>query len=36
VGYQWNGKSVLAGDVTTGAKGDLADQLIYDVGRTWA
>ena len=32
VGYQWNGKSVLAGNVSTGAKGDLADQLIYDVG----
>lgn len=27
VSYQWNGKSVLAGDVTSGTKGDMPDQL---------
>jgi len=30
--YLWNGKSVLAGDINTGAKGDLPDQLSYIVG----
>jgi len=37
-GYQWNGDSLLAGDVTTGTKGDLADELLYagglDIGVT--
>lgn len=32
VGYQWNGESVLGGDVTTGTKADLPDQLTYAVG----
>jgi hypothetical protein len=30
--YQWNGKSVLAGDVRTGVKRDLPDQFIYAAG----
>jgi hypothetical protein len=32
VAYQWNGDSVLAGDVTRGTKGNLPDQLFYQVG----
>ena len=32
VGYQWNGRTVLAGDVTTGVKGDLPNELSYVVG----
>jgi hypothetical protein len=32
VGYQWNGKSVLAGDVYADIKGDLPDQFVYAVG----
>jgi hypothetical protein len=32
VAYQWNGSSVLAGDVTTNVKGDLPDELSYVVG----
>jgi hypothetical protein len=32
VAYLWNGKSVLAGDVTTGEKEDLPDQVQYSVG----
>jgi hypothetical protein len=32
IAYQWNGKSVLAGDVTTGAKGDVPDQLQIAAG----
>jgi len=32
VGYQWNGKSVLAGDVYANVKGDLPDQFIYALG----
>ena len=32
VAYQWNGRSVLAGDVTTNVKGDLPDELSYVVG----
>lgn len=32
LGYQWNGSSVLAGDVETGDKGDLPDQLLYAFG----
>lgn len=30
--YQWNGKSVLAGDVSTGRKGDLPDEFLYAIG----
>jgi len=32
VGYQWNGKSALAGSVRTGTKADLPDQFIYAAG----
>jgi hypothetical protein len=32
VAYQWNGRSVLAGDVTTNVKGDLPGELSYVVG----
>ena len=32
VAYLWNGKSVLAGDVATGQKEDLPDQVQYAVG----
>jgi hypothetical protein len=32
VAYQWNGRSVLAGNVTTGVKGDLPDELSYVLG----
>ena len=32
VAYQWNGKSVLGGDVETGVKEDLPDQLLYAFG----
>lgn len=32
VAYLWNGKSVLAGDVATGTKEDLPDQVQYAVG----
>jgi hypothetical protein len=30
--YQWNGRSLLAGDVRTGRKADLPDQFVYAVG----
>jgi hypothetical protein len=30
--YLWNGDSVLGGDVATGTKGDLPDQVTYAVG----
>jgi hypothetical protein len=30
--YQWNGSSVLAGDVATGEKADLPDQFLYAFG----
>jgi hypothetical protein len=30
--YQWNGRSVLAGDVRNDVKADLPDQLLYAVG----
>jgi hypothetical protein len=30
--YQWNGKSVLAGDIRNDVKADLPDQLLYAVG----
>ncbi len=32
VAYQWNGKSVLAGDVYADVKGDLPDQFMYALG----
>jgi hypothetical protein len=32
VGYQWNGSTVLAGDVATGVTADLPDELSYVVG----
>jgi hypothetical protein len=36
--YQWNGNSVLAGNVMTGTKGDMPDQVLYagglDIGLT--
>jgi hypothetical protein len=32
VGYQWNGKSVLAGDVINDIKADLPDQFVYAIG----
>ncbi|MFI5183478.1 MAG: hypothetical protein ACHQNV_03700, partial [Vicinamibacteria bacterium] len=35
IGYQWNGKSVLGGDVATGQKGDLPDQFLYNAGVDW-
>lgn len=31
-GYQWNGNTVLAGDVATNVKGNLPDELSYVVG----
>jgi hypothetical protein len=30
--YQWNGRSVLGGDVRTGNEGDLPDQFLWAVG----
>jgi hypothetical protein len=32
LGYQWNGKSVLGGDVATGRKAELPDQFLYAAG----
>ena len=32
VSYQWNGKSVLAGDVRTGTKADMPDQFQFAAG----
>ncbi|HEY7511536.1 MAG TPA: hypothetical protein VIG50_14840 [Vicinamibacteria bacterium] len=32
VAYQWNGDSVLAGNVMTGEKGDMPDQVLYAAG----
>ena len=32
LGYQWNGDSLLSGDVGTGRKEDLPDQLLYVAG----
>jgi hypothetical protein len=34
--YQWNGESVLAGNVETGEKADLPDQFLYSGGVTIA
>jgi hypothetical protein len=30
--YQWNGSSILGGDIRSGQKGDLPDQFAYAVG----
>jgi hypothetical protein len=32
VAYQWNGRSVLAGDLRAGRKADLPDQFLYVLG----
>jgi hypothetical protein len=32
IGYQWNGESVLAGDISRDEKGDLPDSFIYALG----
>ncbi len=32
IGYQWNGKSVLAGNVLTGEKATLPKQILYQAG----
>jgi hypothetical protein len=32
LGYQWNGRSVLAGDVTTQVKADLPDRIMFAWG----
>jgi hypothetical protein len=32
LGYQWNGKSVLAGNIAAGTKGQLPDQFFFAVG----
>jgi hypothetical protein len=32
MGYQWNGESVLAGNVTTGVKAKLPGQILYALG----
>lgn len=32
IAYQWNGDSVLAGDVKTGQKASLPDQFFYAIG----
>ena len=32
VGYQWNGSSILAGDIDTGVSEDLPDVAVYAVG----
>ena len=32
VAYQWNGRSVLAGDIRAGRKSDLPDQFLYVIG----
>ena len=32
VAFQWNGKSVLAGDVASGRKADMPDQFTYALG----
>jgi hypothetical protein len=32
IAYQWNGESVIAGDVTSGLKADLPDRFMYALG----
>jgi len=34
--YQWNGNSVLAGNVVNGTKDDFPDQVLYSAGATFA
>ncbi|MFN8093132.1 MAG: hypothetical protein U0599_13110, partial [Vicinamibacteria bacterium] len=34
-GYLWNGDSVLAGDVVSGRKADMPDQLTWAAGVDW-
>jgi hypothetical protein len=36
VAYQWNGDSLLAGDVAAGTKADLPDQVIWAAGADFA
>jgi len=36
LGYQWNGESLLAGNVVTGESQDLADELAYAFGADFA
>jgi hypothetical protein len=36
VAYQWNGESILAGNVTTGEKKDLPDIFFYEAGADMA
>jgi hypothetical protein len=36
IAYQWNGKSVVAGDVESGQKADLPDRFAYAVGSDFA
>jgi len=36
LGYQWNGESLLAGNVVTGESQDLADELAYGFGADFA
>ncbi len=35
LGYQWNGKSVLAGNIATGEKRSLPGQVFYSFGVDW-
>ena len=35
IAYQWNGQSVLAGDVLARTEADLPDQFQYAAGRIW-
>jgi len=32
IGYQWNGDSILAGDISTGKKASLPNQFLYSLG----
>jgi hypothetical protein len=36
VAYQWNGESIIAGDVRSGAKADLPDRFMYALGSDMA
>jgi hypothetical protein len=36
IGYQWNGASVLAGDVREGRKADLPDQFVWAAGTDYS
>ena len=36
VGYEWNGDSIIAGDLLTGSKGKIPNDLVYSAGiDTW-